>query len=208
VIVDLGAKRDRYVPRSDLDRLDNEYRATMHTGDQVPVCVLNPSGQHGEIIVSLNRGLASRDWVRAQEMLEKEGVYEGQVTQVNRGGVIVPFGGLRGFVPNSHLSSVPRGLGGDRLRQAKLELVNQTLALAVIEVDQERRRLVLSERVANRQRRHQVLTELMEGEVRTGIVSSLLQFGAFVNLGGVEGLIHISELSDFYRIPGLLWLIA
>jgi small subunit ribosomal protein S1 len=198
VIVDLGAKRDGFVPRGDLERLNDAYRAKLHVGDHVPVYVLNASGPQGEIVVSLNRGLANRDWVKAQELLESGEVFEGQVTQVNRGGVIVPFGGLRGFVPGSHLTSVPRGLHGERLRQAKSELVGQTLSLTVIEVDQGRRRLILSEREADRRRRRQVLNELVEGEVRTGIVSSLVHFGAFVDLGGVEGLIHISELGWRY----------
>jgi len=108
--------------------------------------------------------------------------------------VIVPFGRLRGFVPNSHLTSVPSGLRGKRLRQVKSKLVGQTLPLVVIEVNQRRRQLVLSERAANSRRRQQLLEELTEGDVRTGVVRSLVDFGAFVDLGGLDGLIHISEL--------------
>ncbi|MDY6878113.1 MAG: S1 RNA-binding domain-containing protein [Chloroflexota bacterium] len=195
VIVDLGTKRDGIVPRRDLELLDETYRTGLHAGDRVPVCVLTTSGRHGELIVSLKQGLVQQDWLRAQEYLESGEVCEAKVTEVNRGGVIVPFGRLRGFVPNSHLTSLPSGLGRDRLRQAKSELVGQTLSLAVIEVDQQRRRLVLSERIAGRRRRQQLLEELTEGEVRTGVVCNMVKFGAFVDLGGVDGLLYISELA-------------
>jgi small subunit ribosomal protein S1 len=99
-----------------------------------------------------------------------------------------------GFVPNSHLLAIPRGLRGDRLRQAKFDLVGQTLSLVVLEVEQRRRRLVLSERAAKRHIRRRLFDELVEGEVRTGTVRSLVDFGAFVDLGGVDGLIHVSGL--------------
>jgi len=194
VIVDLGAKRDGFVPRRDLELLDDAYRASLQPGDRVPVSILDASGPRGEIVASLNQGLAQQDWLRAQEFLESGDVCQARVTEVNRGGVIVPFGRIRGFVPNSHLTSVPRGLRGDRLRRAKSDLVGQVLSLAVLEVDQRRRRLVLSERVAGRRQRQQLLATLTEGEVRTGVVRNLVEFGAFVDLGGVDGLIHISEL--------------
>jgi small subunit ribosomal protein S1 len=194
VIVDLGVKRDGIVPRRDLELLDDAYRNSLQAGDHVPVCILTASGRQGGLIVSLNQGLAGQDWLRAKEVLESGEICQAKVTDVNRGGVIVPFGRLRGFVPNSQLLSVARGLRGDRLRLAKVDLLGQVLSLAVIEVHQRQRRLVLSERVADRRRRQQLLEELMEGEVRTGIVCNLVDFGAFVDLGGVDGLIHISEL--------------
>jgi small subunit ribosomal protein S1 len=142
----------------------------------------------------LNKGLENKDWLRAQDLLDSGEVFETEVAEFNRGGVIVPFGPLRGFVPNSHLISIPRGWQGKRLREAKAELVGQTLSLVVIEVNQRKRRLVLSERAAGRRKRQQLLEELTEGEVRTGTVHNLVDFGAFVDLGGLDGLIHISEL--------------
>jgi small subunit ribosomal protein S1 len=188
VIVDLGAKRDGIIPHKDLESLDDAYRASLQVGDRVPVVILKESARHGGILVSLKKG---QDWLRAQDLLESGAVFEAKVTSFNRGGVIVPFGRLRGFVPNSHLTSLPPGLRGKLLWQAKSELVGQTLSLAVIEVDRQRQRLVLSERAPGRR---QLLEELTEGEVRTGIVRNLVNFGAFVDLGGVDGLIHISEL--------------
>jgi small subunit ribosomal protein S1 len=174
--------------------LNDEYRSDLHVGAQVPVYILDTTDGRDEIIVSLNKGLAQRDWLRAQELLETGESVEGTVQTANRGGVVVPFGRLRGFVPNSHLTSLPRGLRGDRLHQAKSDLVGKTLSLVVIEVNQGDQKLVLSERVARRRQRAQLLDELAEGDVRTGTVRNLVSFGAFVDLGGVDGLIHISEL--------------
>jgi len=194
VIVDLGTKRDGIVPPKDLGFLNEEYLDSLEVGDSVPVVVLRTWGNDDELVVSLNKGLEQEDWLRAQDLFENEQVVEAAVTDFNRGGVLVSFGRLQGFVPNSHLTSIPRGLQGNRLKEAKAELVGETLSLAVIEVNQRRRRLILSERAAKRHQRQQLLQELTEGEVRSGVVRNLVDFGAFVDLGGIDGLIHISEL--------------
>jgi small subunit ribosomal protein S1 len=120
-------------------------------------------------------------------------VFEAQVTDFNRGGVVVSFGDLPGFVPNSHLDRI-----GSNDRETKADLVGQTISLVVLEVDQRERRLVLSHRAVRKQQRQQVLASLAAGQVRTGTVRSLVDFGAFVDLGGVDGLIHISELDWGY----------
>lgn len=197
ITVDMGGKRDGIIPPTDIELLDDEeYYASLQVGDHIPVVILKTWGRSdGAIAVSLNKGLRHKDWLRAQDLLDSGEVIEGEVTEFNRGGVIVPFGPLRGFVPNSHLTSIPRGWRGKRLKEAKADLIEKTLSLVVIEVKQRKRRLVLSERVANRRKRQQLLTELTEGEVRTGIVCNLVDFGAFVDLGGLDGLLHISELS-------------
>ncbi len=194
IVVDLNAKRDGIVPPRDLDLLDEAYRESLQIGDRVPVVVLKTWGNRDGLLVSINKGLEQQDWLRAKELLEREEIFEAEVEDFNRGGVIVSFGRLRAFVPNSHLNSVPRGLRGKRLGEEKAKLVGQTLSLGMIEVNQHRRRLVLSERIANRRRRQQLLEELTEGEVRTGVVRNLVSFGAFVDLGGIDGLLHISEL--------------
>ena len=194
LIVDLGVKRDGVVPREDLQLLDDGFRDGLQAGDRVPVRIRDAHPDGDGIIVSLNQGLAQKDWLRARELLDGGETCEGDVTDVNSGGVLVSFGRLHGFVPNSHLASVPPGLRGERLRKAKRDLVGQTLTLAFLEVEQRRRRLVLSERAANRHRRQELLRELSEDEERTGIVRNIVDYGAFVDLGGVDGLVHISEL--------------
>src|SRR5690606_4398159 len=117
----------------------------------------------------------------------------------NRGGLIILFGNVRGFVPASHVSDLPRGLSEDERRSYLSRLVGQPINLKVIEVNRKRRRLVFSQREAQRNsrdaRKESLLGELKEGEVRSGVVSGLRDFGAFVDLGGADGLIHISELA-------------
>jgi small subunit ribosomal protein S1 len=194
LIVDLGVKRDGVVPREDMQLLDRGYRASLRVGDSVPVRVRDSRANEDGIIVSLSQGLAQQDWLRAEELLEAGETSEAEVTDVNSGGVLVSFGRVRGFVPNSHLSSVPPGLRGTRLQEAKSALIGRMLTLTVLEVNQRRRRLILSERAANQRRRQKLLEELTAGDVRTGIVRNLVAYGAFVDLGGVDGLIHISEL--------------
>jgi small subunit ribosomal protein S1 len=198
VIVDLGGKRDGIVRRRDLELLDDAYRTSLQIGERVPVYVLSVADPQGELVVSLNLGLTRQDWLRAQDLLESGGVCQAEVIDVNRGGIIVQFGHLRGFVPNSHLTSVPRGVRGARRQQVQQDMLGQTLSLTFIEVDQRRRRLVLSERAADWRRRQQLLEELMEGAIRSGVVRNLVKFGAFVDLGGIDGLIHISELDWKY----------
>jgi len=199
LIVDLGTKRDGFVPARDLQTVDPAYLDQLQVGDRVPVRVLDASDTRSEVLVSLKQGLAQRDWIRAQELLDGNEACEVEVTGVNRGGVVVAFGRVRGFVPNSHLASVRHGMRGDRLDETKAALVGQTLLVAVIEVDARRRRLVLSERKANRQRRERLLAELNEGQILTGTVCNLVSYGAFVDLGGADGLIHISEM-DWRRV--------
>ena len=194
IVVDLGMKRDGIIPRNDLRLVDEDYLATLKVGDRVPVVVLRSQGPTEEVLVSLNKGLGQGDWLRAQKMLETEEIVEAEVIDHNRGGVVVAFGRLRGFIPNSHLSSLPSGLSRERLAEKKPELVGRTLRLVLIEADQRQRRLVLSEKAAQRRQRQGILDSLSEGDVVTGVVSSFVGYGAFVDLGGVDGLVHISEL--------------
>jgi small subunit ribosomal protein S1 len=194
IIVDLGVKRDGIITQRDLERIDEEVLSELHVGDTIPVSILDTSNRRDGILVSLRQGLAQQDWLRAEHMMESGEICAVEVNETNRGGIVVQFGRVRGFVPNSHLTSVRRGLSRDRLREAKEQLVGKTLQLAVIEVDRRRRRLVLSERVATQQKREQLLEELTVGEVRTGSVCNLVSYGAFVDLGGIDGLVHISEL--------------
>lgn len=195
ILVDLGGKKDGIIPPDDLRLLDEEVRDSLRVGDKIPVVVVDTRSSSGEIVVSLRQGLDQQDWLRAKEFLESTEICESEVVEANRGGVVVSFGRLRGFVPNSHLSSVPRYVRGDELNRVKSELIGKTLSLAIIEVNQRRRRLVLSERSADGRRRHQLFEELQQDDKLTGVVSSLTDFGAFVDLGGADGLIHISELS-------------
>lgn len=199
VLVDIGAKRDAIVPRKDLDQLDDEFRGGLRSGDKIPVYVMRTGKVGGDLLVSINRGLEQEDWERAERNLDSGDVSNPEIIGQNKGGVVVRFGRLRGFVPNSHIPDIRRGAGSDELRDQKEELIGTTLPVKVIEVNQKRRRLVLSSRAARHERRSQRLEELEPGTTVSGKVVNLVDFGAFVDLGGVDGLVHISEL-DWSRV--------
>lgn len=171
----------------------------MEVGDRVAVYVLGPYTPDGSMMVSLYQGRLEKDWLRAQKLFDKGELWEGQITEYNRGGLIVPFDEIRGFLPISHIDGLPRRLTLDQRMAELAKMVGQRVRLKLIEVDRKHRRLVFSEREAQRQWREEqkerLINELWEGEVRRGKVSKLCDFGAFVDLGGVDGLIHISELS-------------
>ncbi len=197
MLVDLGMKRDGVVPRNDLERLGEDVHFTV--GDRVPVMIVRAEDEDGNLIVSVAQAKQNEDWLRAEELMNSEEVWEGVVADANRGGLIVPFGNLRGFVPASHVSNLPRGLNEEERTQYLQGMVGQPITVKVIEVNRRRRRLVLSQREAQREVRdahkNELLSELQEGEIRRGVVSGLRDFGAFVDLGGADGLIHISELA-------------
>jgi small subunit ribosomal protein S1 len=195
IFVELDGKRDGEIQERDLENVKEEYLEELQVGDRIPVRVIKVPVDQSAVIVSLKQGLEHKDWLRAENLMEDEEVIEVEVSGVNRGGVLAPLGRLRGFIPNSHLTSIPRGANRDKRQEIKKDLVGKTLSVMVIEVNQRRRRLILSERVAAAIHRKELLGELHEGAIRTGIVSNLVDFGAFIDLGGIDGLLHISEIS-------------
>lgn len=202
VIVDLGLKRDGLVPSSDLSKLEPEERDALKINDEIPIYVTNTDAPDS-LYVSIHLAQLNQDWIDAEKLMESGEVFEGEVIGYNKGGAIIPFGRLRGFVPASHLSELSRGLN-DRQRQQKLaKLRGQKVPVKIIEVDRRRRRLVFSQRDAQKEwedkRKKELLKDLKEGDVITGRVSGLRDFGIFVDLGGADGLVHISELA-WYRI--------
>ncbi len=202
VIVDLGLKRDGLVPSSDLSKLEPEEREALQVNDEIPIYVTNTDAPDS-LYVSIHLAQLNQDWVDAEALLESGDIMEGEVIGYNKGGAIIPFGRLRGFVPASHLSELSRGLN-DRQRQQKLaKLRGEKVPVKVIEVDRRRRRLVFSQRDAQKEwedkRKQELLKDLNEGDIITGRVSGLRDFGIFVDLGGADGLVHISELA-WYRI--------
>jgi len=189
VILDVGLKHDAIVPRDDLERLDPETRATLTPGEEVTVYVVNPNSRSGDLIVSVYRALSSKDWDRARELMESQEAIEAAVVDTNRGGVLVQFGLLRGFVPQSLL-----GDGGRNMQRNKRSMLGRKLQLKVIEVNQQRNRLVFSEKAAREEARREQIGGLTVGQVVSGRVVSLVDYGAFVDIGGIDGLIHISKL--------------
>ena len=199
LVVDIGSKREGLVPAEDLERLDEEVRSEMPVGISVPVFVLRPEDKEGRPILSIHQARLYEDWLKAEEMMGSGELYEGEVAGFNRGGLIVRFGKIRGFVPASQIVGLPRRLREEQRRERLETMIGQNMGLKIIEVDRHRRRLIFSQRRALRawqeHQRERVITELTEGETRHGQVTSITNFGAFVDLGGADGLIHVSELS-------------
>jgi len=199
LVVDVGLKREGFVPTDDLEHLDEETRSEIQTGDTISVLVVRPEDREGHPILSIHQARLHQDWLRAEEMMEKGELYEGEVSGYNRGGLVVQFGKIRGFVPASQVVGLPRRLPEEERRRRLAEIVGQRFGLKVIEVDRRRRRLIFSQRRALRVwqelQRERVMDQLKEGEIRHGRVTDITSFGAFVDLGGADGLIHVSELS-------------
>jgi len=194
IILDVGLKRDAVVTRKDLERLSEEVIAKLQPGKEVQTYVLQPYNGEGELIVSINKALELEDWSIANKLMEADEITEARVIDANKGGLLVRFGRLTGFVPNSHIESVPPATSSGRMREIKDELVGKTLQLKVIQVETKRNRLILSERAARRAARSERLAEIEIGQVLMGRVVNLTDFGAFVDIGGVDGMIHISNI--------------
>jgi len=198
-VVDLELERKGLVPIHDLEKLSDGRRDALQVGKVVPVYIMDPDDNKENLVVSIHQAVLNEKWIEAERLKESGEIWEGKVTGYNQGGVIVPFGKLRGFVPISHLLDIPKRGNAGQIRERLGYHVGRTLPLRVIEVDRRRRRLVFSYRKAYpewRERERRAFVDgLTEGEVRTGRVRDLRDFGAFVDLGGGDGLIHISELA-------------
>ena len=199
LVVDVGLKREGFVPHEDLSRLDEEVRSEIQVGSTVTVFVLRPADRDGHPILSIHQARLHQDWLEVEEMMKSGELYEGEISGYNRGGLIVKFGKIRGFLPASQIVGLPRRLSQEDRRQRLADMVGQQVGLKIIEVDRRRRRLIFSQRQAQRawqeHQRQRVMSQLVEGETRRGKVTSITSFGAFVDLGGADGLIHVSELS-------------
>jgi small subunit ribosomal protein S1 len=202
ILVDIGAKSEGIISDRELERVGKEALAKLTVGDEILVYVVRPEDEEGHVVLSFSRAQQERDWLKAEELLKSQEVFEGLVAGFNRGGVTIKVGRLRGFVPTSQLVSVQsmsQDGASDNLEARLADLVGKKLKLKVVEMDQKRNRLILSERQANRdwrkQAKERLLSELKKGDKCTGIVTSMSDFGAFIDLGGADGLVHLSEIT-------------
>lgn len=200
ILVSVGTKSEGIISGRELEQISKEDLDSLQVGQSIPVFVLNPEDQNGNVVLSFNRAREETDWLDAEALLKSKASYHSQIIGYNKGGLIVRFGGLRGFVPASQVSLSRRAAQtGDTPDKRWSEMVGEEVDVCVIEVDREKRRLILSERAASTETREMVkerlLDDLKEGDVRTGRVTSLAEFGAFVNINGADGLVHLSEIS-------------
>ncbi len=182
ILLDVGLKRDAVVTRKDLNYLDQSVIDELVPGKETLAYVLQPYNGDGELIVSINKALELEDWERAQEIMESQETITVTSAGSNRGGMLVRFGRLQGFIPNSHIYTNKNNAEGEELR------------VKVIEIERRRNRLVFSEREAIFEEKKSRMEEMSVGDVVIGKVVHITDFGAFIDLGGADGLIHISNI--------------
>ncbi|NTU80776.1 MAG: 30S ribosomal protein S1 [Chloroflexales bacterium] len=198
ILVDIGAKAEGIVPSREMQSLAPEDRVALQVGDLLLVFVVQSEDKEGRAILSVDKARQERSWRVLQTAFEKGDVITARVVNYNKGGLLVNLDGVRGFVPASQVTGISRG--PDTQKQSDMaKMVNTDLSLKVIEINRNRNRLILSERQAVQESREikkdELLARLQEGDVRTGTVSSVCDFGAFVDIGGADGLVHLSEIS-------------
>lgn len=191
VLLDIGYKTEGVIPSRELSiKHDVDPSEVVGVGDSVEALVLTKEDKEGRLILSKKRAQYERAWGTIEKVKEQDGVVEGQVIEVVKGGLILDIG-LRGFLPASLVEM-------RRVRDLQ-PYVGKTLEAKIIELDKNRNNVVLSRRAWLEQTQSEVrqtfLTQLQKGQIRSGVVSSIVNFGAFVDLGGVDGLVHVSELS-------------
>ena len=200
ILVSIGAKSEGIISGRELEVIDAEERDALEVGQEIPVFVVNPEDSNGNVVLSYKRAQEQMAWSSVEEQMESDDIIESSVIGYNKGGLIVGVYGLRGFVPASQISALRRSQAvGDTPEQRWAKMINEPISVRIIEVDKSRRRLICSERAASSESRQsikeRVIEELEEGEAYTGRVTSLADFGAFVNINGADGLVHLSELS-------------
>jgi small subunit ribosomal protein S1 len=200
IVVGIGQKRDAIVPVKDLNRIDREILEKYSVGDRVLVSVIYIPGGDKDLLVSLSQGIEYESWKSAEVFLAEESLIELEVVGHNKGGLLVSFESLQGFVPASQVPEIRQIQDRQRAQRVKEDLVGSLLMLKVIEVDRPRRRLVFSALTALEAKRKQRLQELEIGQIfHKARVANVVKFGVFVDLEGVDGLVHLSEL-DWERV--------
>jgi small subunit ribosomal protein S1 len=210
ILIDFGGKSEGVVSNRELisrrgPRDGDEQRAELKMGDEVLVYVLQPESPEGHAVLSLRRAGLERKWRAMQERFDAGEIVEAKVIDHNKGGLIVDLG-VRGFVPISQIVDFPRRPRDEQPRDAAQEIaeklqpfVGRTLRLKILEVNRKANRLILSEKVAlyeeRREKRDELFSSLQVGQRVQGQVRSIAPFGVFVDLGGIDGLVHKSELS-------------
>ncbi|MCY3638681.1 MAG: S1 RNA-binding domain-containing protein [Chloroflexota bacterium] len=211
ILVNIGHKSEGVVQQREMRSLSEEEYNNLGIGDKIITYVLRPESADNAAILSIDRALGETGWRELEKCLEDNETVEGSILGFNKGGAIVDVRKVQGFVPMSQLVSVPRDIFRDRSEteedaeaenrrmERQAEETGKTLQLKILEINRSRNRAIFSERQAVQEWRDaqkaRLVEELQVGETRKGVVTGISSFGAFVDLGGADGLVHISEMS-------------
>jgi small subunit ribosomal protein S1 len=207
VLVDIGSKSEGIIPPGEMHSLGVEPMSKLKQNEFVLAYVLQPETTEGQVLLSLDRARGERGWRVLQTRFEEGESFEAEVTGYNKGGLLVNVEGVNAFVPLSQVVGVrPEHPDGEVSESSLAQMAGRKLRVKVIEINRRRNRVILSERAALQEwrsaQKDRLLAELREGEVRRGRITSVRSFGVFIDLGGADGLAHLSELSwDRNRSP-------
>lgn len=197
--VGIGSKSEGIVPPHEMRSVNVAGGFSVKRGDEVFVYVLHPENEKGQVVLSLDRAEREQNWLQLQEKMAGGEHIEVTVNSYRKGGLLVTYMALRGFVPLSQLAPATRAVVNSCQENGDIPIAGQPMRVKILELDKEKNRFILSEMAAFREHQEKTkarfLEELKEGETRKGKVTSIHPFGAFVNLGSAEGLIPLSELS-------------
>ncbi len=208
IMVSIGAKSEGIINQQEVELIPPEDFAKLEIGQEIAVYVTNAEDQNGNTQLSYVRAREEESWLNAETLQKSKEPFTSHIVGHNKGGIIVALKELRGFVPSSQLTFARRTeAGGEGNDPRYADMVGQPITVQVLEVDRERRRLILSEKAASSETRdsirEKIMESLKEGDIKSGRVSSIADFGAFINIGGIDGLVHLSEVSwDRVRHPG------
>lgn len=197
-LVHIGGKSEGIIPVQELQGAEQAGEPVAE-GDEIVAQVVQTEDAEGRAVLSLERARAERGWRWLKRVFDAGEAFDVTIQDFNKGGLIASVQGVRGFIPSSQLSGMRPDTNQEAAEDRLKQMVGEDLKVKVIELNRRRNRLILSERVATQEQRAQqrdrLLEDLEAGQIRTGRITSLANFGAFVNLGGADGLVHLSELS-------------
>ena len=208
ILVNVGTKSEGVITGRELESIPKDILESFDVDQPILVYILDPEDQNGNLVLSYTKAYEEQIWKKAEEAMASKEAIDSVISGYNKGGLIVDFGILRGVIPASQIALSRRmDVSGESPEQRYGKMVGQPIRIRIIEVDRERRRLIFSERQASSETREslkqKVIDGLTEGEILTGRVASLADFGAFININGMaDGLVHLSEISwDHIRKP-------